>query len=209
MPNGTPITLRVRNATEFAAVAELLGAHPTLPFEVSPQTQDELLAYLVQAIHKGLVQPHWFQAHPVLNQLLDDLESQLTTDGEQASRLGLVASKLERQVREVSDLVKRFKRDGAKPSVTPWSGATSRPQTLPLKPTDAFAGFCGSEWKTPKGLVTRECARLSVERYIQAYKLQLEGGRIHLDSSLQAIFKEPRVSVGADELPELLERLFV
>ena len=69
--------------------------------------------------------------------------------------------------------------------------------------TPQFKAFCGSEWLTPKGMISEKLAVECVSHYVKVRNLEKDS-KILLNEELQTALGTKRLSIGKDELSSLV-----
>lgn len=79
-----------------------------------------------------------------------------------------------------------------------------KPPSQNLHPvTPQFKAFCGSEWLTPKGMISEALAIECVNRYVKVQNLEKDS-KILLNEELQSALRTKRSTIEKDELTSLV-----
>jgi hypothetical protein len=77
------------------------------------------------------------------------------------------------------------------------------------KPTSHFKEYCGDEWLNKKGTMTTEEAIYFLNYNIKLRKMKEKDGCIFINEWMQGLLKEYRSVIYREELPLLVDRLFI
>jgi len=183
----TSVKLTIQSEEQLVKLLGFLHLS-AIPFDILEP--DTFKRRLFQAIDGEKVNPSWMR-NPVLEQQLDEIEQQL-----EESRSDVDSHDTDEHMFTVKEFRKLVKKEYT----------TAAMKNL-YKPTEHFKEFCGSEWLTPKGMISPHSVLQFIDQHIQTRGIRVENGVVYMTEWMKSLLQESRDTLYYDELPQFAGKL--